>query len=198
MRSTGSKPASSVYGGARLGDRQHRNHGSQSAGRAAPGGRGIPRAAACRKTNSTQLKQQRIAGIESNKSEPQVLASWSCSGASIPIPAATSATPARSTNRSKMSERSRSTMSASSTRNSTARPTPNWSSTASSNAGDAEVGGRTVRRMEKSRRLSRAYRGYQKTEAADRKIETPDKQNAMYLAGMQAKMSDTIPITPPC
>ena len=30
----------------------------------------------------------------------------------------------------------------------------------------------------------------------NRKIETPDKQNAVFLAGMQAKMSDSDPDYP--
>jgi zinc protease len=37
---------------------------------------------------------------------------------------------------------------------------------------------------------------YQKAEPADKKIETPDKQNAMFLAGMNAKISDDDPDYP--
>jgi zinc protease len=43
---------------------------------------------------------------------------------------------------------------------------------------------------------ARVFTGYQKTEALNRKIETPDKQNAVFYAGMQAKMSDSDPDYP--
>ena len=43
---------------------------------------------------------------------------------------------------------------------------------------------------------ARVVNGYQKTEAMNRKIETPDKQNAYFYAGMQAKMSDSDPDYP--
>jgi zinc protease len=43
---------------------------------------------------------------------------------------------------------------------------------------------------------ARVFTGYQKTEAMNRKIETPDKQNAFFYAGMQAKMSDSDPDYP--
>jgi zinc protease len=42
----------------------------------------------------------------------------------------------------------------------------------------------------------RVFTGYQKTEALNRKIETPDKQNAVFFAAMQAKMSDSDPDYP--
>ncbi len=42
----------------------------------------------------------------------------------------------------------------------------------------------------------RVITGYQKTEALDRKIETPDKQNAFFFAAMQTKMSDSDPDYP--
>ena len=37
---------------------------------------------------------------------------------------------------------------------------------------------------------------YQKIEAADQKIETPDKQNAFFIAGEMVKMSDEDPDYP--
>ncbi len=43
---------------------------------------------------------------------------------------------------------------------------------------------------------TRVIAGYQQTEAMNRKIETPDKQNAIFFAAMQAKMSDTDPDYP--
>ncbi len=44
---------------------------------------------------------------------------------------------------------------------------------------------------------TRVIAGYQKTEPVNRKIETPaDKQNAIFFAAMQAKMSDTDPDYP--
>jgi zinc protease len=43
---------------------------------------------------------------------------------------------------------------------------------------------------------TRVFNGYQKTEPMNRKVETPDKQNAVFYAGMQAKMSDSDPDYP--
>lgn len=40
---------------------------------------------------------------------------------------------------------------------------------------------------------TRVFNGYQKTEPMKRKIETPDKQNALFIAAMQTKMSDSDP-----
>ena len=44
--------------------------------------------------------------------------------------------------------------------------------------------------------FTRVPNGYRKAEPVDRKIETPDKQNAMFLAGMTAKISDDDPDYP--
>ncbi len=44
--------------------------------------------------------------------------------------------------------------------------------------------------------FTRVPLGYQKVEPADRKIETPDKQNALFVAGLNAKMSDEDPDYP--
>jgi zinc protease len=47
-----------------------------------------------------------------------------------------------------------------------------------------------------TRPYKRAEEPYEKVEAVNRKIETPDKQNALFLAGMPLKMSDDNPDYP--
>jgi zinc protease len=139
-----------------------------------------------------KLKQQRLAGIESNKSDPQALASIELSRRLNPYPrgdiryTGTFDEQAEDVKKVTIAEvrqfyaqfygASDAKLVVSGQFN-----TPEIQKLA------AELFGS----WKSPRPYQRVITGYQKTEAMDRKIETPDKQNAVFFAAMQSKMSDS-------
>jgi len=145
-------------------------------------------------TEFTQLKQQRIANIEANKSEPQFLGFVELQRLLSPYPRGDVryvGTPdeqiedLRNVTLDAVKQFYASFYGASH-----ATLAINGQFTA---ADEQKLTADLLGNWTNSAAFTRVPTPYQKTPAADRKIETPDKQNALYVAGMNVRMKDEDP-----
>jgi len=145
-------------------------------------------------TEFTQLKQQRIAGIESNKSEPQFLGSLELQRQLNPYPRGDVryvGTPDE-----QIDDLRKVTLD--DVKQFYAKFYGAAHATIAINGQFAapeqqKLAAELLGNWANSTAFTRVPTPYHKTAAADRKIETPDKQNALYMAGINIRLKDEDP-----
>jgi zinc protease len=145
-------------------------------------------------TEFTQLKQQRIANIEANRSEPQYLGFIELQRLLGPYPRGdvryTGTPDEQIEDLRKVTLDDVKQFYAKFYGAAHATVAINGQFTA---ADEQKLAAELLGNWTNSAAFTRVPDPYQKTAAADRKIETPDKQNALYVAGMNIRMKDEDP-----